>query len=234
MVGDDAETLARSWVKILNGDVWAQDQPFGKCKNVDGDEGGRCFEATDEARYGEASKASKLQFGLVSTSNFTSRMMAYNYNTYMRGPGDDGGSGNTYNSQEPSADYSLWASASGNNDWRSTTPIAYLADPDEAIDDDNVVCNILGNGSVSAYCSKMMGSSHLDAFKYGGNGLQSSGPLNTDDNGVPSKYSTDPADVVSARDYNECVISGGQELAEDILGKPIVIDIEHFFSWFSS
>lgn len=198
-----------------------------------------------------------------SSNNYKNRIMAFNYNIYMR-ESVNARDIDIYNDQDPVLDYSHWASFEESSahastwaiddykEWRSTAPVAFLLDPNDAIDDDNYTCNITANRVTSAasantisYCGRMAGSgstfnrgvptppSQRGPLKWGGLGTLGVGQNGTWDIHDPvARYGQGPQGVGRERQYNECIISRTHEAFEFVFGTAITNNIERLFDWF--
>lgn len=242
--GSSSEDLMESWVYMKNGVPDTNNQPFGQ--SISDPCPWACVELNDIKRNELSESGQTPDTGSLSHSkhNFNNRMMAYNYNIYMReslsqnnDTGLEGDNNNNYNKQDPKSDYINWSSfdeesASGIDDWkewRSTTLIAYLMDPDDAIDDENFTCNITDNRvRASSYCHRMAGNddTFTQGLRHGG-----IGPLKTTYNDRFDSDSTSYADN-NYRVYNECIKSWGHEALDDIFGTALVTSVERIFDWF--
>ena len=195
-----------------------------------------------------------------SSDNFNNRMMAFNYNIYMRESLGEEDDGVALNDQDPVKDYSNWASfeettghvstwaVPDHKEWRSTAPVAYLLDHNDAIDDDNFTCNITKNrvhsaasGNTESYCGRMADlrttfnadhptrAGHAGPLKWGGLGTLSDGTNSQIDDDPVAQY--DQLHPGTERRYNECIKGTGTELFEYVLGVSIVANIERLFDW---
>tara|TARA_B100001094_G_scaffold122085_1_gene117847 strand:+ start:3498 stop:6779 length:3282 start_codon:yes stop_codon:yes gene_type:complete len=244
--GSSLEDLRDSWVYMKNGVPDTINQPFSASDRGPIDPCPyACVELNEVSRNellgGEHHQTASEEDNLLhSKNNFNSRMMAYNYNIYMRentsSSGGDAGfedNNNPVNDQDPNLDYSGWRdewSVSGIDDWkewRGTALVAYLGDPADAIDDENFACNISEQAG-PAYCHRMAGND--DTFTtdlwYGGIGT-----LKTTHN---ESLDRDPVKYADRkhRVYNECIKSWEHEALEDMFGTSIVTSVERFFDWF--
>ena len=199
-----------------------------------------------------------------SSNNYKNRIMAFNYNIYMRESVNARDTDILYNDQDPVLDYRHWASFEESSahagtwaiddykEWRSTAPVAFLLDPNDAIDDDNYTCNITANRVPSAasvntvsYCGRLDGSrstfnhgvatppSQKGPLKWGGLGTVGQGQNGTWDIHDPqARYGQGPPGVGRERQYNECIISRTHEAFEFVFGTAITNNVERLFDWF--
>ena len=211
-----------------------------------------CIELNQKQIHAHQGAGESLKW---SNKNFSSRMMAYNYNIYMRNSTSSSSvdpgflnDNNEINKQDPKEDYSKWRdewAGTGVDDWkewRSTTLVAYLMDPSDAIDDDNYACRIGGaaergddgnarSSDKSTYCHRMIGNdgSLVTDFHWGGLGHSS-----IDYNKAKDAWWGDPvpSGETAVRHFNDCITSEGQRWSEDVFGTAIVVSVRRFFDWF--
>tara|TARA_Y100001958_G_C21243537_1_gene572387 strand:+ start:243 stop:3587 length:3345 start_codon:yes stop_codon:yes gene_type:complete len=244
-----------SWIYMKNGSPDTTNQPF----SASGDPANPCLWGCLEVHVDSENERESphTQQNLDDSSkNYSSRMMAYNYNIYMRestssSRGDPGfeDPNNAINNQDPRDDYSKWREGGYTDgavddwkEWRATALVAYLMDPSDAIDDDNYSCRIGGrqerdddgneqSSDKSSYCHRMTGNDGnlVTGFHWGGLGTYS-----TDWNAPKDRVWGDPVSsgTSKTRNYNDCVKSLAQDWAENVFGTSVVVSVRRIFDWF--
>ncbi len=247
-----SDDLRDTWIYMKNGSPDTTNQPFSASDRgpIDPCPWG-CIEIKSKGEH----STEEIQ---RSSNNFNSRMMAYNYNIYMREKSDsfsilgdtEGGTpydfgfednDNPINESDPKNDYSNWPhfNSVANDDWkewRATALVGYLLDPDDAIDDDNYSCSIKSgredrnDPTKSSYCNRMTGNDDqlVRGFHWGGRGN-----YNTNHNAPLDAWGGDPVSSGSRdfRTYNDCIVSEGQRWSENILGTWVVREVQRLFDW---